>query len=521
MESNWRYKNTDADYAILQTIVEDAGVGIYETSLDGSYVYVNALLAKQLGYDSAEAFLEDSRHSSEFHADPEAQNNIRGAIDSGEQITTYTHQVIRRDGSTFWVREQSSPVRDQDGNITGYVGTVTDIDELVRTQQSLAEAEESYRRIFERATEGIYRSSLDGRQLRANPALNHLNGYETEEEHLNAVKDIAKEWYVDPERRDEFKRILNEQGRVEAFESEIYCHGSRDRIWISENAYLVRDEAGDPLFYEGTVRDITANKQAENRIRAALEQAEEASRAKTEFLAQMSHELRTPLNAIIGFSEMITTEIFGKLNEPKYLEYATDIKNSSEHLLSIINDILDLSKIEAGKVEVEPTVFSIDQVLGECVKIFNSQHHDTQHKIQVEISPETPTLYADKRIFRQIMINLLSNADKYTTPGGCISVKTSRADDDAIILTVNDNGLGIAADDLKRVLEPFGQSRDHVEIAHDGTGLGLPISKELMELQGGHLDIQSELGKGTTVTLTFPTVKVTNPDGLVPCSAKT
>ncbi|HAE01217.1 MAG TPA: PAS domain-containing sensor histidine kinase, partial [Rhodospirillaceae bacterium] len=159
----------------------------------------------------------------------------------------------------------------------------------MQTQARLIETEADYRRIFERVSEGIYRSSLDGKQLRANPALQRLNGYDSEEETLKMVHDIASEWYVDPNRRDEFKRLLDENDSVENFESEIYRHKTRERIWITENAYVVRDEAGNPLFYEGTVQEITARKEHEKQLKAAKEAAEDANRAKSRFLANMSH----------------------------------------------------------------------------------------------------------------------------------------------------------------------------------------------------------------------------------------
>src|SRR5262249_12623671 len=206
------------------------------------------------------------------------------------------------------------------------------------------------------ALDGIYRSSPAGRQLRANPALVRLNGYDNEAEMLRSVNDISTEWYVEQGRRAEFMRILQEQGKVENFVSEIYRHKTRERIWVSENARLVRDAQGHPLFYEGTVRDITALKRTEDALVAARRAAEASDVAKSQLLANVSHELRTPLNAIIGFSEIMQHEMLGPLGESRYRDYAQDIRESGLHLLAIINDLLDLSKISAGRLELQEEV---------------------------------------------------------------------------------------------------------------------------------------------------------------------
>lgn len=234
------------------------------------------------------------------------------------------------------------------------------------------------------------------------------------------------------------------------------------------------------------------------------QELQKVSRAKSEFLAHMSHELRTPLNAIAGFSEMISSQALGKINNVKYLEYAGHIHSSGQHLISIINDVLDLSKIEAGELVLEPETFAVEGALTDAINLINFRGRRDQSGIMVAIEPDAQEIYADLRSFRQILINILSNADKYTPEDGTISVTIRRDENRDTLVSVVDEGSGIHQDDLARILEPFGQARKNAEISHDGTGLGLSLSNRLMELHGGELVVESELRKGTTVTLRFP-----------------
>ncbi len=230
----------------------------------------------------------------------------------------------------------------------------------------------------------------------------------------------------------------------------------------------------------------------------------QANNAKSEFLALMSHELRTPLNAITGFSEMISREAFGKIGDARYIEYARDIRLSGDHLLNLINDILDLAKIEAGEMQLTPRRFSVEEAVRDAVRIVPFQTTDDRTRIEVRMPDDLGEMRADIRSFRQIMINLISNADKYTPTDGTIVVTAARRDDGGVNIEVMDTGVGIPSDDVERVLEPFGQSRQNSQVARDGTGLGLALSKQLMELHDGTLSLDSTEGVGTTVRLSFP-----------------
>jgi len=373
---------------------------------------------------------------------------------------------------------------------------------------ALMAAERDYHSLFDNAVDGIYRSSPAGRQLRANPALVRLNGYETEEEMLRSVSDIATEWYVEPGRRAEFMRELHENGEVRNFVSEIYRHKTRERIWVSENARLVRDAKGRPLFYEGSVRDITALKKAEEELLSARRGAEAANIAKSQLLANVSHELRTPLNAIIGFSEIMQAEMLGPLGEARYRDYAKDIRDSGLHLLSIINDLLDLSRIEAGRLELTEEAVSVAELFEAAGRFLRERADSAGLSLSVEAAGDTTAVRGDPRALRQVLLNLLSNAVKFTPAGGRVTLESALHGDGGVLFRIKDTGIGIAESDIARALEPFGLIESPLSRKYPGTGLGLPITRALVELHGGRLLIESKLGVGTTVTVHLPAERV-------------
>ncbi len=233
----------------------------------------------------------------------------------------------------------------------------------------------------------------------------------------------------------------------------------------------------------------------------ARAEAVEANAAKSRFLANMSHELRTPLNAILGFSEMIQHQIYGPAGDARYLEYARHIHNSGSHLLSLIREILDLSKIEAGKMELCCEAFDIEGLVDEARKLSRG---DANHVLTVFVEDGLPALFADKRATLQMMLNLLSNAVKFTPRGGAIAATAVARTDGGITLSVRDSGIGIAKADIPKALAVYSQVDCPEVRKHDGTGLGLPIVQALMKLHGGTLDLESEAGQGTSVSLHFP-----------------
>jgi signal transduction histidine kinase len=250
--------------------------------------------------------------------------------------------------------------------------------------------------------------------------------------------------------------------------------------------------------------DVTEIKASERRLIEAHSQAETANRAKGNFLAHMNHELRTPLNAIIGFSEVISNELFGPIANEKYLEYIKDIHNSSRLLASIINDILDMSKIEAGKVELAKEQVQIKTVIGEVIRMVHELARSRYIELTAEVPDEDVEIWADERSMKQIFLNLLSNAIKFSSEGGHIYVRVLANQPNVAVLEIEDHGIGMSAEEQERALQPFGQAKPATTRNYGGTGLGLPITKGLVEAHGGTLTINSRAGCGTLVRIVLP-----------------
>jgi PAS domain S-box-containing protein len=276
-------------------------------------------------------------------------------------------------------------------------------------------------------------------------------------------------------------------------------------FWVEAHAAIVNwnGEAASLSW----LNDISRRKAIEAELVRSKDAAEFANRTKTEFLANMSHELRTPLNAVLGFSEIIGRGMFGPI-AAKYVEYANDIHRSGEHLLALVNDVLDLAKLEAGKLELCESDVSLHELVDECLLLLRNQALEGGVLLRSELSPDLPLLRADGRAVKQLLLNFLSNAVKFTQAGGQVTVRADARPGRGPSLSVSDTGIGMSEGDIAVALSPFGQVDSKLARKHQGTGLGLPICKSLMELHGGDLTVTSGPNEGTTLTARFPAERV-------------
>ena len=380
------------------------------------------------------------------------------------------------------------------------VTALSRVAEKTRTRMTAGEA--SYRAFFDQAIEGIFRTTPEGHYLAANQALASIYGYPDPRALINALTDIGQQLYVEPRRREEFRQQMAEHDLVQNFVSEIF-HSSGKRIWISENARAVRDWSGALLCYEGTVEDVTEKFAAERALRVALRQAEIANKMKAAFLAAMSHELKTPLNAVLGFSEIIRDQMLGPVGVPSYAEYASDIHKSGARLLAIINDVLDVSRLEGGLLTIQTRRENVLDIVEQACRMARSLTHD-QREIHMDIPANMPALHVDPRRLAQAMGNLLANALKFTPLLGEVRLGVNLRADGGADIIVADTGIGMAPETIVLALEPFRQLDGSLARRFEGAGLGLSLSKALVELHGGSLSIESEVGVGTRVTLGLP-----------------
>ena len=489
---------------LLRGLLDSIPDRIFFKDRDSRFIRCSASQARRLGLSDPGEIV--GKTDFDFYPREVAQQfyeDEQNILRTGEPVVNKQQHHLDREGHETWSSVTKVPIRNQSGGITGIIGLTRDITKLIRAEHALRHAEEKYRAIYENAVEGIFQTTPDGHYISANPALARLYGYNTPEELMADVTNIEQELYVQPGRREEFKKLMQDQGRVVGFESEIF-RADRSKIWISEAARAVRDEKGNISYYEGAVEDITLRKNVERDREGARQAALESARIKAQFLANMSHEIRTPMNAILGMAGLLNDTRL----DAEQREFVEIIRTSTHALLDIINDVLDFSKMEAGKLQIETIPFDLREVVESTVELLAVQAHRKELELACWIEQDVATrLLGDPARLRQILTNLVNNAVKFTERGEVV-VKVTRTGPGGaaqrLRFEVRDTGIGIDAGTLERIFQEFTQADGSTTRKYGGTGLGLTISKQLVELMGGTIGVESAPSQGSIFWFELP-----------------
>jgi PAS domain S-box-containing protein len=478
------------------------GILVYRLS---SLVYANRAFLDWTGYANLEALRDAGGLDSLFIETKTSPNDAGAAKNSTKTLTITTVNGSQKpvEGKLFsvsWNNENA---------LVLMINTQVVSEERANTSENalrrLQDENHELRSILDTATDGVLVLDHAGHVLSANRSAEALFGYDAADFTEISFADLFA-----PESRRSVTDYLERLARGAAAG---ILETGRDAIGRVKRGGLVplyvtvgRIEEGDKLC--AVLRDVTAWKRTEEELINARQQAERASTAKSEFLAKISHEIRTPLNAIIGFSEVMIDERFGPVGNERYAQYLKDIHYSGGHLISLLNDLLDLSKIEAGKLELTFVSVNLNDLVQSCVAIMQEQANKERVIIRTSLPTNLPQIVADARSVRQIALNLLSNSIKFTGAGGQVIVSTAVGDDNEIVLRVRDTGVGMSEKELQTALEPFRQLATAARWGSTGTGLGLPITKALSEANHARFRITSQVDTGTLVEVAFPATRM-------------
>jgi len=511
-------KRVEEEHRKLSRAVEQSASSVIITDLDGSIEYVNPGFSEITGYSYEEVMgnnprlLKSGEHPHDFYEEMWRMLSS-GNVWQGELINR------RKNGNLYWESATISPVKDREGNITHYVGIKDDITMRKEAEEKLLVSEKKYRTLVQSANSIILRVTPDGKITFFNAFAQKFFGY-TEDEILgrNVMGTIV------PERESTGRDLavliddITQHSEKYSYNENENMRSNGERVWVAWTNNVIKDRDGRVVEILCIGNDITDKKRAEeenirlfNEARQAREEAENADKAKSAFLASMSHEIRTPMNAVIGMTDLtLQTDI-----APDQRKNLQIVKDSAHHLLNIINDILDLSRIEAGKIKLDNTDFDLDSLLRSIVSIFKVQTDRKELFLNLDRADVPQYVRGDPLRLRQILINLIGNAVKFTETGGItlkvehlksgsrpISDFKSPGSDITLLFSVTDTGIGIPGDRQEMIFENFSQADHSTTRKYGGTGLGLSICQQLAELMGGGIQVESEAGQGSTFSFT-------------------
>ncbi|MFA6264971.1 MAG: ATP-binding protein [Pseudolabrys sp.] len=520
-----RAREADVIYETVRSRIDTAlnrgRCGLWDWDLARGRIFWSQSMFDILGLEAKDDLLSFGDVSALVHPDDAQLYDL--ARDLAEAKTTTIDQAFRMrhaDGHWVWLRARCELVRQPGDPGLHLIGIAVDVTEQKSLVEKTVAADLRLRDAIETIPEAFVLWDADNRLVLCNSNFQDLHNLPDDALIAGASYEAVVAQGRQPIVRTTASSGAPTQPGARTFEAQLddgrWLHVSERRTkdggYVSVGTDITNIKEHEQKLVDSekrliaTVADLRASQQRAEELaeKYAIEKtrAEDANQAKSSFLANMSHELRTPLNAIIGFSEIMQSGMFGPLGAEKYEEYCTDIHSSGQYLLDVINDILDMSKIEAGRMRLDFEDLALDALLAESMRVLSARAEEKQLTVSARIAPDLQ-LRADRRALKQIALNLLSNAVKFTPTGGQITVR-GRTNDECVVLSIADSGIGIASDALARLGRPFEQVESHVSKTQQGSGLGLAIAKSLVELHGGCMRMRSALGKGTMVVVRLP-----------------
>lgn len=492
-----------ASEELFSSTFHQAAVGIVHVRMsDGRFLRANQKACEMLGYTEEEycqKTIQEVTHPDDVQSDLENTiKMIRGEI----EMFAMEKRLMKKDGTPIWTKLTAASVaRDAMGQATYGMAVVEDIGHIKEAEQALQESEERFRLMADAAPVLIFVTD-------AQPKNTYVNKRYLDYTGLSLEDALGYKWQyaIHPDDLEPYlQKFTNAFNQRKSFNAEIRARRKNGRYgWILVTADPRYTPNGMFAGYIGTGVDITQRKEGEQTLERAKLHAEEVNLRKSEFLAMMSHELRTPLNSIIGYASMIEHGMGGPLTE-RQNKYIHNVTLSGHHLLNIINDILDISKVEAGKMEISLTRFRVGPLLQEIKDIMRNISNKKNVEVDIQIAENLTIIEADLDRFKQVLINLINNAIKFNHVGGQVWVRLFKSDDgNWVIGQVIDTGIGIPQDKLDNLFSKFYQVDSSTSRPQEGTGLGLALTKELVELHGGEISVESTEGIGSTFTFTLP-----------------
>jgi PAS domain S-box-containing protein len=487
-----KVSENEKQFKIFKTISDNANYGRAIADINGKLTYINRYFAEIHGYTPEELIGKNLSilHNKKQMADVSKINE--SLLEKGY----YTNLEVwhtHKNGTEFPMLMSGMVLKNEKDESQYIPATAIDITEIKRQEQQLRDSEAKFRSYIDNAPEGVFVADEKGNYVEVNQASCDITGYSREELLSKNLIDL-----IYPGDREKAIKHFESVVRIGYANGDVHfvTKDGTKRIW-NVNAVKLSD-----IRFLGFAKDITDRKKLENTLLESKLVAEEANRTKSEFLANMSHELRTPLNSIIGFSQVLTDEKFGELNE-KQSKYIFNVLKGGNHLLELINNILDISKVEAGNMDYIPETLDVPDTIEDTIVLVQPMAKKKSINLKYTLEPENLEMQIDKMKFKEILYNLLGNAIKFTPQKGEVEV-TSKVVDNKIQIDVSDTGIGIPEEKYEEIFAPFTQADFSSTRKFGGTGLGLALVKKYVEMHGGDITLKSEIGVGSTFTITIP-----------------